>query len=106
MGIFLQSIYDRDRNGRFYLKEKKIVEAPHDTGRWDRSIELDKQHKGKFSTSYQASLTKSNLNKKVTHVVSDLDNGERVVYDLISTSNKLSKANKEKYKNIKGCKFY
>ncbi len=106
MGIFLQTIYDRDRNGKFYLKGKKIVEAPHDTGRWDRSIELDKPHKGRFSTSYQTSPTKGNLNKKVTHIVNDLDTGERVVYDLISASNKLSKANKEKYKNIKGCKFY
>ncbi len=102
MGIFKEDSYKKDKNGKWKLVKTQIVKAPHDLGRWERSAEMDlKNGKGCY-TNFQAEVTKSGLNKKVTSIVSIFGKNEKVERKLITTSNKLSIKDKKTYKGIKG----
>ncbi len=101
MGIFKESYYIKDSKGKWRLQEEKIAKAPHDFGRWQRSAELDAEKYGDETRIFSAN-TRGGLNKKVVKVVSSFGPNEKVERTLITTSSKLSKKDKEKYKGIKG----
>lgn len=101
MGIFKEDTYIKQKNGVLKLVDSEIVKAPHDVGRWEKSAELDLKNKGDY-TSFQTETTKSGVNKKVTKVFSRIENDTFVCRELITTSNKLSQKDREKYKNVKG----
>lgn len=103
MGIYDEKIFKKDNKGNLKLIDRKIVKVPHDVGRWQRSAEIEAKSECRDFTTLQIDVTKSGLNKKVSSITTKLQGGELVVRDLITTSNKLSKKDKEKYKNIKGC---
>ncbi len=102
MGIYKEEHFIKSKNGKWGLSKIQIVKAPHDIGRWQRSAELDMKNNNGDYTLFQAEVTKSGLNKKVTNVVSMLGANEKVERTLITTSSKLSKKDKQKYKGIKG----
>lgn len=102
MGIFKEVRYKKDKNGNWKKTKTQIVKAPHDLGRWQRSVDLDNQTGGRYSTVLEADITRSGLSKKVTHIVSSFGSNEKVEYHLITTAGKLSTKAKEKYKGIKG----
>lgn len=101
MGIYLEKLFKKDKNGKLKLQETKIVKAPHDVGRWQRSIELERNGKTDWSVMH-TDVTRSGLNKKVTSIRTKLGNDEIVDRKLITTASRLSRKDYEKYKHIKG----
>lgn len=102
MGIYKEEYFFKNQKGEWVKSKNQIVRAPHDVGRWQRSVELEKKNGGYYSL-VQAEVTKSGFNKKVSFVSTMIGKDERVDRTLITTSNKLSKRDREKYKGIKGC---
>lgn len=103
MGIYEEKTFVKDKKGNLKLIDRKIVKAPHEVGRWERSAELEAKSGLSDATTLQVDVTKSGLNKKVTSIMSKLEGGEIIVRNLITTSNKLSNKAKLKYKGVKGC---
>ena len=103
MGIYKEQHFIKDKNGKWKKTKTQIVKVPHDLGRWQRNMELDKKSVFDDETLIQVDVTKGGLNKKVTRIVSKLGKNERVVRDLITTSSRMPRKAKEKYKNIVGC---
>ena len=68
----------------------------------DREVHLGKKEK----TFFTSQTTKSGLNKKVTTVSTYFGDNEKVVYNLITTSNKLSLKAQESLKGVKDMKIY
>lgn len=101
MGIFEESSYKKDKNGKWQLVETKIVKAPHDIGFWKKSAENDAEKYGD-ETVLKTLDTRSGLNKKVSYVGSYFSPTEKVERKLITTASKLSKKDREKYKGIQG----
>lgn len=102
MGIYLEEHFIKDKDGSWVPIRTQIVKAPHDLGRWQRSVELDSKNNNSDFSVFQTRTTKSGFNKKVTNIVSMFGRNERVDRTLLTTSNKLSRIDKEKYKNVKG----
>lgn len=101
MGLYLEKLFKKDKNGKFKLHETKIVKAPHDVGRWQRSIEIERKN-GLDSSILHTDITNGGLNKKVVSIRTKLGNDEIVDRKLITTANRLGKKDREKYKKIKG----
>lgn len=100
MGIYLVQNYKKDKNGRWQLKSEKLDQAPHDVGRWKVSSKRD----GSF---LNVKPTKGGLNMKVVISTTYFDNCQtKVRYDLLTTSGKLSKKDKEKYSKVKNAKYF
>lgn len=100
MGIYLVQNYKKDKNGRWQLKSEKLDHAPHDVGRWKVSSNRD----GSF---LNIKPTKGGLNQKVVKSTTYFDNMQsKVRYDLLTTSSKLSKKDKEKYSKVKNAKYF
>lgn len=100
MGIFLVKNFKKDSKGNWVETSQKLDKAPHDVGRWNRSRELD----GSYVVT---ATTRGGLSKKVVNTTTYFNNHtEKIKYSLITTSNKLSKADKEKYANVKNSKFF
>ena len=106
MGIFRKQVYKKDSKGKWQVVKDTIVECPHDVGRWGRTIDLEKKNSNEGRTWLVVAPTKSGMNKKVTKAVSYFGSDEKYVRSLITTSNKLSKRDYEKYKNVKDAKLY
>jgi len=94
MGIYKKTVYKRDRKGAWVKTDCRLEKAPHDVGRWKRSCQLEKYNNGGEITYLTTVNTKSGLNQKVTQARTYFGKNERVVRDLITTSNKLPKGYK------------
>lgn len=101
MGIYKEDFYVKNTKGKWELLKTQIAKAPHDMGRWSKSAENDAEKFGD-KTFLQMDNTKGGMNKKVTSVVTIFSPNEKVERTLITTSSKLSKKDKEKYKGVKG----
>lgn len=100
MGIYLVQNYKKDKNGCWQLSSEKLDRAPHDVGRWKVSSKAD-------GTYVSTKLTKGGLNEKVVATTTYFDNMQsKVRYDLLTTSSKLSKKDKEKYSKVKNAKYF
>lgn len=100
MGIYLIQDYKKDKNGRWQLKSEKLDKAPHDVGRWKVSSRAD-------GTYVSIKPTKGGLNEKVVVTTTYFDNCQtKVRYNLLTTSSKLSKKDKEKYSKVKNAKYF
>lgn len=104
MGIYLEEHYVKDKYGKWKPTKTQIVKAPHGVSQWERSVEMDKAKDKKYNTYFMPVITKGGLNKKVAFVSSLVGDGlnEKVDRTLLTTSSKLSKKDKQKYKGIKG----
>ena len=94
MGIYKKETKVLNNNGKWVTVSTKLEKAPHDVGRWKRSCQLEKYNNGGEITYLTTVNTKSGLNQKVTQARTYFGKNERVVRDLITTSNKLPKGYK------------
>lgn len=100
MGIYLLEKCVKDKNGRWHSDPKELVYAPHDMGRWHNTTGCNKSF-------VQTAPTRSGLNRKVVKTTNYFDNCNcKYIYDLITTSSKLSKKDKEKYSKVKNAKYF
>lgn len=106
MGLYKREIKRKDRHGHWKTIKCEIENIPHDLGFWMRNNELEK--KDNTCKSYiDIDTTRTGMNKKVSRISTYFfDSPEKDVRTLITTSNKLSKRDSEKYKNISNCKYF
>lgn len=83
---YKQTYYEK-KNGKWKEQPSKDMKINMPYGRWVRSCELDKKTNDK--TYLVVDNTKGGLNKKVVKATTYFGEGnKKVVYDLITTSNK------------------
>lgn len=107
MGLYKKVVSRKDKNGKWECISCEIEKAPHDLGTWERNRELEKKSDiGEYSY-YTIGTTRTGLNKKVDRISSYFNNGnEKVVRQLITTSNKLSQKDREFFKDYKNVNLY
>lgn len=95
--LYEKTNYIKNNRGKWVKVQSEIIKNSMDYGRWLRAKEYDKQDN--CSTYLVTVPTNSGMNRKVTRATSYFDNhNEKIVFDLITTSNRLPKKFKNKRK--------
>ena len=94
MGLFEKNTYKKDKYGRWKLVDSKVEKAPHDMGRWKRSLQMEENSSLGEKTYITPEITKGGLNIKVKQARTYFGPNDKVVRTLITTSNKLPKSYK------------
>lgn len=94
MGLYKKEVFKKDNKGNWKKISSSVEKAPHDVGRWNRSVELEKRSNEGEKTYFNVGSTRGELNEKVVSARTYFGNNEKVVRTLITTSNKLPKTKK------------
>lgn len=107
MGLYKKETFIKDKNGKWKSVNCEIENAPHDVGTWRVDKSYNKRSKDDGETYFKAQMTQSGMNEKVSYITSYFNNKtEKVVRTLITTASTIPKKDSEKYKNIKGYKYF
>ena len=94
MGIYKKEVFKKDKKGAWKKVKSTTENAPHDVGRWKRSLALEKKSSAGEKTFINIAPTRGGLNEKVVSARTYFGN-EKVVRTLLTTSNKLPKGRKK-----------
>lgn len=96
MGWFSKETYKRKPNGKWKLVKSEVEHAPTDYGRWKQSGVLEKKKSNGERTYVDFAPTKSGVNVKATQIRTYFSDDEKVVRNLITTSDRLPKKWRDK----------
>lgn len=91
MSLYNKCVYKKDKKGKWVCVKSEIEKCSSDVGCWERSNELESKLKLGERTFYTKQPTRSCVNHKVVQVRSYFGKDEKVIRNLITTSNKLPK---------------